>query len=383
MGGRRPAVQPSVEPVAATDGLIHLAYAALVTNTGAERADIVSVVPVDPLADFSPTGRNFITDPQGRDVAGKVRLFARSPDDTVPVDGGTQPMVSFTARVPAGNAGLMFFDVTYTDPALIPRLLAHEITLASSTAGGAPSTGLTNPVPVGCKALAVLSSPLVGHGWLAANGCCTIAAYHRTNVLPWNGALRAFNQFAIDFVLLGQNNACCNGPPEVLTSWWDYNAPVLAAAAGVVVEAVDGVPDTQPVGTIPTNLPLVDLNGNHVVEDIGGGRYITYDHLKPGSVQVSTGARLRAGELIGRVGSSGQVTAPHLHFQVQDSPSPIDANGLPFVFATQVLEGRVPESKNVFENFVAGPVTIDRTHTGVVHNLMPARNGVFGYNLSQ
>jgi hypothetical protein len=28
-------------------------------------------------------------------------------------------------------------------------------------------------------------------------------------------------------------------------------------------------------------------------------------------------------------------------------------------------------------------VTIDRTHTGVVHNLMPARNGVFGYNLSQ
>jgi len=48
-----------------------------------------------------------------------------------------------------------------------------------------------------------------------------------------------------------------------------------------------------------------------------------------------------------------------------------------------VLEGRVPESKNVFENFVTGPVTIDRTHTGVVHNLMPARNGVFGYNLSQ
>jgi len=375
-------VQPSVEPVAATDGLIHLAYAAQVTNTGAQRADIVSVVPVDPLADFSPTGRNFITDRLGRDVTGKVRLFFPSPDDIVPDDGMTQPVPTFTTQVPAGNARLIDFDVTYTDPALIPRLLAHAITLASSTAEGAPSTELTNPVPVGCKALAVLQPPLVGHGWFAQAACCAVAAYHRTNVLPWNGALQALNQFAIDFVLLGPNNACCNGPYTDLTSWWDYRAPVLAAASGVVVEAVDGLPDNQAVGKMPV-VALADLNGNHVVEDIGGGRYITYDHLTLGSVRVKAGARLSPGELIGRVGSSGQAIGPHLHFQVQDSPSPIDANGLPFVFATQVLEGRVPESKNVFENFVTGPVTIDRTHTGVVHNLMPARNGVFGYNLSQ
>jgi hypothetical protein len=375
-------VQPSVEPVAATDGLIHLAYAAQVTNTGAQRADIVSVVPVDPLADFTPTGRNLITDPQGRDVAGKVRLFVRSPDDTVPDDEGTQPVLRFSTHVSAGNAGLMYFDVTYTDPALIPRLLAHEITLGSSTEGGAPSTELTNPVPVGCKALAVLSPPLVGHGWFANGACCSVAAYHRTNVMGVNGALQAFSQFAIDFDLLGPNNACCNGPFEVLTNWWGYNAPVLAAAAGVVVEAVDGVPDNQAVGKVPV-VALADLNGNHVVEDIGGGRYITYDHLKLGSVRVSAGERLRPGELIGRVGSSGLSGGPHLHFQVQDSPSPVDANGLPFVFATQLLEGRVPESSNVFENLVAGPLTIDRTHTGVVHNLMPARNGVFGFNLSQ
>ena len=80
---------------------------------------------------------------------------------------------------------------------------------------------------------------------------------------------------------------------------------------------------------------------------------------------------------------SGLSATPHLHFQVQDSPSPTDANALPFVFATQLVEGRVPESSNVFDNLVAGPLTIDRTHTGVVHNLMPVRNGVFGYNLSQ
>ena len=45
-----------------TDGLIHLAYAAQVTNTRTTPADITGVVPLDPLADFSPTGRNFVTD---------------------------------------------------------------------------------------------------------------------------------------------------------------------------------------------------------------------------------------------------------------------------------------------------------------------------------
>jgi hypothetical protein len=55
-------LQRSVEPVPATDGRIHLVYAAQVTNTQTTPADILSVVPVDALADFTPTGRNFVTD---------------------------------------------------------------------------------------------------------------------------------------------------------------------------------------------------------------------------------------------------------------------------------------------------------------------------------
>ena len=93
-------LQRSVEPVPATDGLIHLPYVAQVTNTQPTPHDIFGVVPVDPLAGFVPTGRNFIIDEQGRDLAGKVRLFDTLPDNTLPD----------TTRVPAGNSGLMFFD---------------------------------------------------------------------------------------------------------------------------------------------------------------------------------------------------------------------------------------------------------------------------------
>ena len=211
-------LQPSVEPVPATDGLIHLPYVAQVTNTQRTSYNIVGVVPVDPLAGFAPTGRNLITDEQGNDVAGKVAPFFTLPGGVPPDDGvgaeAAQPVPGFSSRVPARNAGLMFFDVTYTDPAGIPRLLAHAITLASPDGSGPGAPGLTNPVPVGCKTLAVLRPPLVGHGWAAFNGCCTVAVYHRDAVLPVNGLPQAGEQFAIDYNQIGPDNTCCHGPPQ-------------------------------------------------------------------------------------------------------------------------------------------------------------------------
>ncbi len=148
-------LDPSIEPVQTTDGLIHLAYTAQVTNTQATAADIASVVAVDPLAGFAPTGRNSAIDAQGNDVAGQVELFATS---QLP---GPFVTPSFTASVPAGNAGLMYFDVIYTDPAQVPRLLAHTITLASPN-GGPGTPALTNPVPVGCKSWPCCTRPWSG-----------------------------------------------------------------------------------------------------------------------------------------------------------------------------------------------------------------------------
>ena len=191
MGGAAP---PSVEPVPATDGLIHLFDVAQVTNVQTTRADIVSVVPVDALAGFTPTGSNLITDPTGSDVAGKVQLFDHTPvhdqsrdlnaDDLYP-----EKVPPFSTQMPAGNSGLMYFDVTYTDPAQVPRLLAHAITLAAPD-GSEGVPGLTDPVPVGCKELAVLRPPLVGHGWLAIHGQGTVAGYHQDDIDHINGNLR-------------------------------------------------------------------------------------------------------------------------------------------------------------------------------------------------
>jgi hypothetical protein len=386
-------LQRSLEPVPATDGLIHLAYAAQMTNTLPTPLDITGVAPVDPLADFSPTGRDHVVDAEGRDITGMVRLFDTSAaGGALPADGpGAESATGgFSMRVPGGNSGLMYFDVTYTDLAQIPRLLSHAITVAVLAGGpGLPAryaaTGYTDPVPVGCRPLAVLHPPLVGHGWLNGNGCCTIidtsGGAHRSNIVPVNGVLQGFEQFAIDYIQIGPNGTCCKGPPPAPNSWWGYGTPILAAAPGVVVEVVDGLPDQQPVGTVSPDLPLANLGGNSVIEDIGGGRYIGYAHFQPGSIPawVRKGAPLRAGDLIGRLGNSGNSDAPHLHFQVMDRPSFLDATGLPFVFDTQLLEGTITNG----DFLSGGPLTIDRTGAGQQRNRMPLETQAFGYNLSR
>src|SRR5262249_8228422 len=71
----------------------------------------------------------------------------------------------------------------------------------------------------------------------------------------------------------------------------------------------------------------------------GRGRaYALYAHLAPGSVAVTTGQEVRAGQMIGRVGHTGNSTAPHLHFQLMDSADPLTAKGVPCAFSEYLVE---------------------------------------------
>jgi murein DD-endopeptidase MepM/ murein hydrolase activator NlpD len=90
--------------------------------------------------------------------------------------------------------------------------------------------------------------------------------------------------------------------------------------------------------------------GNHVILNLGGGRYALYAHLKTGSVRVEPGERVRQGQVLGNVGNTGSSTAPHLHFHVMDAPSALASNGLPYVFDQFRFTGRVPNLKQVRES---------------------------------
>ena len=66
----------------------------------------------------------------------------------------------------------------------------------------------------------------------------------------------------------------------------------------------------------PKPPPIDQTVGNHVTVRIGAGLYVLYAHFDPGSVQVHIGEKVSRGQLLGLIGTSGNSTTPHLHFQI-------------------------------------------------------------------
>jgi murein DD-endopeptidase MepM/ murein hydrolase activator NlpD len=62
--------------------------------------------------------------------------------------------------------------------------------------------------------------------------------------------------------------------------------------------------------------------GLHVVIDHGGGLSSLYGHLS--SVAVLSGQYVDAGQVVGALGSSGNSTGPHLHFEIRRDGIPED-----------------------------------------------------------
>ncbi len=64
--------------------------------------------------------------------------------------------------------------------------------------------------------------------------------------------------------------------------------------------------------------------GNTVIIDHGDDVWTLYGHIRNGGIKVEKGQQVKRGEKIAEVGSTGNSTGPHLHFEVRINGNPVD-----------------------------------------------------------
>ena len=355
-------------PVLGADGRNHLAYELLVTN--ASRV----FVTLDRIETVS-AGKTLAT-LEGEGLSAMIERFSGE-DRTVP---------------PGGTA-IVFMDVSFAAGDKHPASIAARVMAARQNAGadGKPTPlPADSPIPasftftgadakLGAPAV-VIEPPLRGKGWLAVNGCCDAITSHRGAVMAVNGVLRVPERFAIDWLQLNAQGRLFTGDINALSSYAFYGTPVHAVANGRVVNLYDGADEQVPAGAVK-GITAESIGGNMLVIDIGGGAYAFYAHMQRGSLKVKLGEHVRAGDVIGLLGNTGNTDAPHLHFHVMDGTSPLDANSLPYVFTrfTGVGVAAIDSLDDVFGKGL--PAKIDASRLAGPHiRQLPLNNQVVDFD---
>jgi hypothetical protein len=308
-------------PVKGTDGVFHLAYELVLTNTTPANARVTMVQ---------------ISDARTH----QALLTLTGPTLAANMDRLTAGIVGTPSTTIAGSAvGIVWLDVRTGSQALVPRMLEHRVV---ASVGPTVSDAVVARVPTRRQPPIVLGPPVSAGTWLASEGCCSDDTHHRRGVAPINGELLVPQRFAIDWFLLDDQNRTWIGDPAVLSSYLSYGKRVLAAAGGTVVDAQDGLAEQQPPEPPPVP-PIADTLGNHVTIRVRPGVFLLYGHLQTGSVRVRRGRPVRRGQILGLIGNSGNSTTPHLHFQVITTPTFFPTDSPPFRFARFDLVGQLTE----------------------------------------
>jgi hypothetical protein len=245
-----------------------------------------------------------------------------------PLGGRAQSDPKDRLVIADGQSVIAFMAVVFERGSHIPDRLVHHVSTADSEEEGAViSTHHTE--------LRVLGPPVEGADWLASDGPSNDQDnHHRRGVVILDGRSVDSRRYAIDWKQL-KDGVTFSGDARDARSYYSYGKAVLAVADGRVITARDGLPDNIPGhgeafhAAVPITLETVA--GNTITLDLGGGQFAYYMHLQPGSLRVKVGGRVRRGEVLARVGASGDAREPHLHSEVTTSSKLLAGEGVPYL----------------------------------------------------
>jgi murein DD-endopeptidase MepM/ murein hydrolase activator NlpD len=148
-----------------------------------------------------------------------------------------------------------------------------------------------------------------------------------------------WNAFALDLRGLDENYAEQKNNSNDNAAAAGWGREIIAPADGTVVYARNDVPNNPKPGSEPgadfyakLHDPIRAYGGNCVIIDHGNSEYSVLMHMQPGSVRVKVGDHVVRGEVIGKLGDSGDAFGPHVHYQLQSGPELFKYQTLPFRF---------------------------------------------------
>ena len=232
------------------------------------------------------------------------------------------------------------------------------------------------PLAVSADAPIIVAPPLRGE-WIAGDSASNLPdAAHRRAVLVDAGHAWLAQRFAIDWVqyqTVDGKRTTWKGPEDKDESYFCYDQPIYNVAAGKVVAVSDGMAENVPHSQ--KYVVAIDFNnaaGNHVVVEIAPHRYVLYAHMRTGTVQVKLGDEVSAGQIIGHVGNTGSSAEPHLHMHIDDQPSFLGGNGVPYAFTSGEASGPVEANVSSPTAIYFGPIGPQRPFV----NDYPAENAL-------
>lgn len=131
-----------------------------------------------------------------------------------------------------------------------------------------------------------------------------------------------------------------------LESYYCFGKPIYATFSGEVVAVEHNILEREKASWFhdqtlairnslffnPERDGFESVGGNYVILKKEETIYAVFCHLQKDSITVKVGENIQKGQLIGKIGHSGNSTEPHLHFHLMDSANIEIAKGIPFIF---------------------------------------------------
>ena len=249
-----------------------------------------------------------------------------------------KPSATLIRVVAVFEHGAELYKVALDDKLVLVGLLVRPLNTegkgGGSTGGTSPSAGPADDYVAKRKYVLPASG-----AWDVGNGGRSQSTNgHVGNTQQW---------YAFDLVRKGTDGKTYTGDGKKNEDYLDFGQQIRAPGDGTVVTVVDGVPDNVPGEENHYVAP-----GNYLVIDHGDGEYSFIAHIEHGSFAVKVGVKVKAGDVLGKVGNSGNSSEPHIHWHLADASQLEKGHGLPIRFASLRVNGKTVDA--------AAPVRDDR-----------------------